>query len=199
MSDLSLPDSEEAREGRRKDAWKLTLQTVAGIAGLFAMMFVLAAKYRTELESMGLWFVTRYGYAGLFAGTFAADGFAFPIPPQFYLLAILTTKMPQVPAIAVMCVSSLLAGNFGFHLMRKIGGRPFLKRITARSQKRAEGLFARYGYWAVAIGAITPFPYWLLCYAAGLYKMPPRLFALFITLRIPRLLAMYAIIRAAWS
>ena len=178
---------------------RLLLQTALGVVAILGLVMALAYFFRAPLETIGLDFVRRFGLAGMFVGTFLADAFSFPVPPQFYLLTAVTSKGPQAPAIATVCIASLLAGNTGYHLATRLSSVGLFRRFVARSRGRIDPLFQRYGYWAVAIGSVTPIPFSMLCYLAGLYRMPYRLFAVLALFRVPRILFFYVLIRAGWA
>ncbi len=71
------------------------------------------------------------------------------------------------------------------------------RRIDA-TRARMDKLFERYGFWAFAIASATPMPFSIMCYVAGVYRVKPKLFALVLLFRIPRLLVMYWLARAGW-
>ena len=78
-------------------------------------------------------------------------------------------------------------------------GDQFVARRIEAARPTIDPLFAKYGYYAVAIGAMSPIPFSLLCYVAGLYKVPYRIYALLVLMRVPRLLVFYALIRLGWG
>ncbi len=182
-----------------KETAKLVAQVVLPLVVVFAGVSLGAAWFRPELRALGIAFVQRFGYAGMAAGAFAADAFMFPIPPQFYLLTAVTAGAPQVPSVAVVCVASVLASNVAYHVAGTLARVPFVRHRIERSRGKIDPLFARYGYYAVAVGAVSPIPFSLLCYLAGLYRVPYRVYAVLVLLRIPRLLVFYLLIRLGWA
>jgi membrane protein YqaA with SNARE-associated domain len=177
---------------------KIGLQIVGGLLALFALIGTLAATFRSELESLGRGFVTHFGVVGMAIGTFLADGLHFPIPPQFYMLAAISSRTDPVPAFTAICVGSLIGGVTAFVLAGHAGKLPFLRRRVERSSKRVDALFRRWGYWAVAIGSVTPVPFSFLCYIAGIYRMPRAVFGALALFRIPRLLTFWLVIWLGW-
>jgi membrane protein YqaA with SNARE-associated domain len=132
-------------------------------------------------------------------GAFVSDAFMFPIPPQFYMLTAVTAGAPQIPSVTIICLSSVVAANVAYRIATSIARIPFMHHRIERSRVKIDPLFARYGYYAVAIGAILPIPFSLLCYLAGLYRVPYRVYAVLVLLRVPRLLAFYLLIRLGWA
>lgn len=196
---LALPNDLASREARRGDVWKVGLQLVFGVALFCVAVFLGARHFRPELEGISRFLVVRFGAFGLFAGPFIADAFSFPAPPQLYLLAAITTHQPVVSTLALVSAGSVLGGNVGRWFGAVLGDRPFLTRVLGRTRHRVDAVFARYGYWAVAVGALMPLPYSMLCYLSGVYKMPRGLFALMSLLRVPRLMFFYVILRAGFG
>ena len=115
------------------------------------------------------------------------------------MLTAVTAGAPQLPSVTVICVSSVLAANVAYRIATSIARIPFMHNRIERSRVKIDPLFAKYGYYAVAIGAILPIPFSLLCYLAGLYRVPYRVYAVLVLLRVPRLLAFYLLIRLGWT
>jgi uncharacterized membrane protein YdjX (TVP38/TMEM64 family) len=132
-------------------------------------------------------------------GTFLSDAFMCPIPPQFYMLTAVAAGAPQVTSISVVCVTSVIAANVAYLVAGRVARVPFFRERIERSRPKIDPLFERYGVYAVAVGAVLPIPFSLLCYVAGIYRIPFRLYAILVLLRVPRLLVFYAVIRAGWG
>jgi membrane protein YqaA with SNARE-associated domain len=132
-------------------------------------------------------------------GSFVSDAFMFPVPPQFYMLTAVAAGAPQVQSITVVCVTSVVASNVAYLLAGRIAHVRFFRERIARTRPQFDPLFARYGVRAMILGAVLPIPYSLLCYLAGLYRIPYRIYALLVLARVPRLLVFYFLIRAGWG
>lgn len=112
-------------------------------------------------QSLGPW--------GLALLAFAEASF-FPVPPDLVLIP-LVLRDPGLSLwyAALATLSSTLGGLFGYWLGRRIG-RSLLRRLASEAQiARIEGLFHRYGGWAVLTAALTPIPYKVFTIAAGLF------------------------------
>lgn len=195
----SAPPAAAPAATSTRETVKLVAQTVVPLAVVFLAVSLAAAGFRPELSALGTAFVTRFGYPGMALGAFVSDAFNFPIPPQFYLLTAVAAGAPQVPSVVVVCVSSVIAANVAYAVAGYLARIPFVRRRIEASRPRIDPLFARYGYYAVAIGAMSPIPFSLLCYVAGLYRVPYRIYAVLVLMRIPRLLVFYALIRLGWA
>lgn len=187
-------DQERAAELRR-----LLLRVLAGVLGIFSLVFLAARVFRDPLRVLGESFVERFGLLGIFFGTLFTDVFSFPIPPQFYLLTIVTNNREQLIPVLTVILASLIAGATDYLLARHLIYFQTLQRFLERTREGIEQIFRRWGPWALVIASITPIPYSLVCYTVGFYRMPWRLFLIFLLLRAPRLLVYYAVLRAGWS
>jgi membrane protein YqaA with SNARE-associated domain len=181
------------------DLLRSLVQLALGIGAFVALVSVAAYFARAELESFGRAFVQQFGLAGMFLGTFLADAFSFPIPPQFYMLIAISAGQSQLAAMVVICAASMSAGYVGSLLAGRLARvRLFARRIEA-SRAKVDRLIERYGYWAIVVGSITPIPFSVLCYLSGLYRIPAKHLGVLILTRVPRLLVFYMLIRAGWG
>jgi membrane protein YqaA with SNARE-associated domain len=183
----------------RKQTWKLVAQVSGGLIVLFVIVGLLGRTVRHDLEQLGLRFVDWLGYPGMGLGTFLADGLHFPIPPQFYMLAVITGGGSVSAALAWIAAGSIVGGHAAYGLAAKAGNIRFIRRRVARVQGTMARLVERWGAGAMVFGSLLPVPYSLLCYLSGLNRLPYRLFALLCLLRIPKLVAYFYLIKAGWN
>ena len=191
-------DQDEAGQTKR-ELFVLAMKLVLGIVALVALVTLLGTYFREELEGLGSAFVERFGYVGLSLGTYAADGLHFPVPPQFYMLASITGGMSTVGTLVAISIGSLAGGMTAYAIARKAANLEILKKLLARTKKKVDWLFTRYGYWAVAIGSLTPIPYSFLCYVAGGYRMPLRIFVVLSLFRIPKIALYFYLLELGWT
>ena len=191
--------SEAASRHDRRETWKLGLKLVLGAAGLVLVISLLGHYFRAELEGLGRTFLDRFGYAGIALGTYVADGLHCPVPPQFYMLASVVSGWSELWTIVAVCIGSLLGGLTAYAIARKAANIRFLRRLLARTQAKFDWLFQRFGYWAVAIGSVTPIPYSFLCYVAGGYRMPMRIFLALSLFRIPKVILYFYLVKLGWT
>lgn len=192
----------EAREPpvrRRRDTIQRVLRWLAGMAALLGIVIALARWFRPELEAVGRAFVERFGYPGMALGTFIADGFHFPVPPQFYMLMAITTQSSPLLTLAWITAGSLLGGTAGYALARRLSHVRFVARWMERSSKVIERYGSLQGYKMVIALSLTPVAYSVLCYLAGVYRLPKRSFAVLSAFRIPKILLYYYLVRVGWN
>jgi membrane protein YqaA with SNARE-associated domain len=192
-----LPSVRRARDADL-DAY-VRRNLVIGATFLFALIGsvgLATVLYEQELFQATQAIHHTVGVAGLGAILFVSDALITPIPPDFLLVIIAKSNLrfDWVGLIAGMGVLSTIAGNCGWLMGVRLGEAPFLQRIFGRLRERNERLVARYGSLGVALGALTPIPFSVTCWAAGLMRL--RFASVFwpSLLRIPRFFVYYVLI-----
>lgn len=145
-------------------------------------MFETLKEWATE-------FVADYGYIGIFIISFT-ESIIQPVPPDPFITGGTAFGLNPLMAAFIAGIGSVLGGVVGYFL-GKFLGEPFVKKfIKEETYKKGEKLFEKYGVWAVLIGAITPVPFKVMCWLAGIFEMPLHKFILAAALgRLPRFLA----------
>jgi membrane protein YqaA with SNARE-associated domain len=188
----------DAQASARRELGRALLRWCAGLAGLLGVMLLVARVFRGPLEGIGRGFVERFGYAGMAFGTFIADGFYFPVPPQVYMLLAVTSGASRPLAFAFITVGSLLGGIAGYHVAARLARfGPIAKRV-----EHAEGLvtraFGRFGGRVAVVASLLPIAYSVLCYLAGIYRVPRRVLLVLSLCRIPRLALFFYLVELGW-
>ena len=195
MTVTVAPADEETRL-TRGELVLLVGRLVLGFVVLGLVVSFLATHYRPNLMALGERIVGSFGLPGMSAGTFIAEAFQFPIPPQFYMLTSIAAEQPPGPVLLAICIGSIFGGHTGMFLAGHAAKLAIVRRALERGPLGK--LFRRHGPLAVTIASLLPVPYSLLCYSCGLFRFRYRVFALACALRIPKLVLYYAIIRAGW-
>lgn len=170
-----------------------------GAVVFFGVVVALARWLRPELKATGQYFVETFGLFGMAIGTFIADGFHFPVPPQFYMLMAIAAETSPVSTLAAVTIGSLAGGTVGFFLARRLGRWRFFSRWLERSSKAVQRFGKRHGYRLVIAVSLTPIAFSVLCYLAGAYGLPKRFYIAIAVLRIPKLVLYYYLVRAGWG
>jgi len=143
--------------------------------------------------------VAKLGLGGMALGTLLADGVQFPVPPQFYMWLAVASGTPTGPAFVAICAGSLLAGYVGYQVAELASRLAWFARVTKPYRELLARAFDRFGYRAALFASLLPVPYSVLCYTAGLNRMPRRFLALLGLCRIPKLAGFYWLVHAGWS
>lgn len=177
----------------------MVIQTLVVTAVLIGIVAVLAHFWLDEFKTLAQGTIESLGMPGVLFGLWLTDTFTFPIPTDMYLAVAVGAQSPVIPTIIAICIVSMIAGNCGYFVGPQITKIGFVRRRVEAFRPRGEKLFARWGVGAVAIGALTPLPYSIICWIAGIYKMPYKKFFWATFFRIPRMVAYYLIILSTWN
>lgn len=110
------------------------------------------------------------------AGVAAAEASFFPLPPDI-MLAPMTLENPRawLKLATLTTVSSVAGGVFGYLIGHYLIGwaLPLLQAAGyGPAYHTAQVFFAKYGFWALIIKGLTPFPYKIFTITAGAVAMP---------------------------
>jgi membrane protein YqaA with SNARE-associated domain len=177
----------------------ILIRTLLVTGVLLVVVVALGVFFRGPLETFAHSIVSTMGLGGIFLGVFLGDAFTFPIPPDTYLLLAVASQLSPAPVLAVCCVASLTAGSLSYRIGPLLLGVPWLGTKINNFRPQGEQLFELYGSRAVCIAALTPIPFSLVCWSAGIFRMPYRGFFLATLWRIPRFLGYYALFVLGWS
>jgi membrane protein YqaA with SNARE-associated domain len=108
-----------------------------------------------------------------------------PVSPDIAIFLIAQRAPDSYMLISVLGAASVLGGALAWLCGRFLENKFKVARLESFVRKN-HALINKYGVWIVALGALTPVPYSLTCWAAGALKMDFSKFFLMILLRIPR-------------
>lgn len=201
LSPDELPDAPRDAAGYDTEGYvrRTLLQLVLGIAALFGLMAALGYFYERELVALTTSISDTIGVPGMALAVFLIDTLTLPVPPDTMLVVVAHGPLQHawLPVVTALGLASALAGNIGYLGAGALGRTRFADRVFAGQRARVEALFQRYGALAVALGALTPIPFSLTCWAAGVLRMRWTTLALITLLRVPRFLAYYWVIAAS--
>lgn len=109
------------------------------------------------------------------------DNSAIPLPGSMDLLTIVLSAAHKEPwwYYAVMAtIGSIIGGYLTYRLGIQGGKETLEKKLSKKRAAQVYGIFERYGFWSVAIGAICPppVPFVPFLLAAGAMHYPRRNF-----------------------
>jgi membrane protein YqaA with SNARE-associated domain len=144
------------------------------------------------LEVLKQWaeeLVAEYGYIGIFIISFT-ESIIQPIPPDPFITGGTAFGLSPITASLVATVGSVLGGVVGYFLGKFLGEPVVKKFISPEHYRKGEEMFKKYGIWAVVIAGITPIPFKVVCWLAGIFEMPILAFVVSAFIgRLPRFLA----------
>lgn len=125
----------------------------------------------------------------------------FPIPPDILMIPMILARPSRAWLIAtVALVSSVLGGMLGYAIgafaFESIG-RPILESMgKADAMAEFSTRFNDFGFWAVLVAGITPFPYKVITIMSGWTAMP--LYTFIATSILARALRFYVVAGLLW-
>ena len=165
---------------------QLLVRFFVGVIGIMVLSAALGTLWKAELVGLGQGFVALFGGPGLAACLAVPDALPFPPVHEFCTGFALVGGMPFWEVVAWGSGGSLFGGTLGYLI-----GRALVK--TARFQRFVEGRgrdawesVRQYGAAALALGALSPLPFSVCCWASGALKLRPTIFIAVALLRIPR-------------
>jgi membrane protein YqaA with SNARE-associated domain len=176
------------------------VRVLPGLAGFFVLVVFVVRALRPQLQGAGRAFVEHFGLAGMALGTFLADGFHFPVPPQFYMLLSIASGHAGGSTLAAVSLGSLCGGSCAYAIARRLARFPRLARWLARAGERVVAQFqGNNAYRSAVLISFTPVAFSMVCYVSGLYRLGLRPFLVVLFLRIPKLLLYYQLVKLGWS
>lgn len=177
------------------------LQTAIVLATLFVLILGTVFFFEHQIESFAASLYAKFGFLGLAVSLFITDCFITPIPPDLILLVVSRSALSEdwFAYVGILGVISTVAGFIGANLGRLIShfkwAQPLMQKLEAMNTHKLE----RFGLWGVVLGAVTPLPFSVTCWAAGFIRMKRRLIFLGCLLRIPRFWLYYWLIASSGS
>ena len=169
-----------------------------GAGGLLTLLLAVAALgviLRKPLELAAGWFVETLGLLGVFLAVVLVD--SLPLTHEPVLLLGWSGGLSFGAIWAAASAGSVLAGVVGWFMGGRLGRFEVVTRFFARY--RITEFLDRYGAWAVAVAALTPFPYAVATWAAGAARLPLLPVFLGSLVRILKVLIYLSLIVLGWS
>lgn len=169
------------------------------LLGLLGLSLFAGLYFESHIQEFSDYFVSQYHpfYLALFV--FVNDVIISPVPPDIFLFLISKAKNYPHKEIVVVSlgIASTLAGIAGWFLSSRVLKADWLgKKFTKYMNENGEQM-QKFGKWMVALGALTPIPYSMTCWAAGVIKMSFKDVASMASLRIVRFVVYYYLL--SWS
>ncbi len=160
---------------------------------LVCFIFVIALSFEPQIRLFASWLTENFGFAGISLSVFIADLIISPIPPDAALFFIGQSPMHAqwILWVPLLGLVSTAAGICGWMIGRRLQHFSFFKKIMMTFSREHKGSIKRFGFWMVVIGALTPLPFSLTCWLAGVLKLPIQTFALAALVRVPRFVLYY--------
>ena len=168
---------------------RLAVSTLIGVLTFFGAVAAILYFYKDAVIAAGEGLVRLAGGPGLALIWMLLDMSPIPVVPNDVFSTLAVIGGMNLWLVAVWCAfGSVVGGLTSRALAIRLAHRPFVVRfVTQGKSARLFRLVGRHQKLALAIGAITPVPYSLTAWGAGLTNMPLRPFVLVSLLRFPRI------------
>ena len=195
-SSTEPPTPDPSEGGEFSYVQRNVVLTAVSLLLLFVGVGVLGIFFEERLLDATSAIYDVLGLPGLLAILFVSDAVISPVPPDGVLIVLANSPAHAIwtyliPAIGLM---SAAAGHIGWKLGGLLRHTRSLQVVFARSSSKNTDFVKRYGGWGVALGALTPVPFSITCWAAGIVQVPYKQFWWATLLRIPRYVLFYAAI-----
>lgn len=196
-SDAQHASDAEIREHLRRNVRMTIIALVVFFVVVVAAMFF----FQDAMLSAARWLADRVGFVGLAVFVYISDVILSPIPGDVTLLVVNQSELlreQQWVYVSILGIASTLAGVTGWFLSLKLGDTSLPRRMFGSAWDGFRGKFGRmmykHGRLVLALGALTPFPFSITCWMAGLSRMPFNRVWPMCMLRIPRYWVYYLMV-----
>jgi membrane protein YqaA with SNARE-associated domain len=115
------------------------------------------------------------------------------------MLLAIASYTPVSQAFPAIAAGSVLAGVVGYGIAERLSRMRWISQKTSRLRKVMAASFERRGYAAALFLTFLPVPFSVLCYLAGLNRMPLKFLGLLAVFRVPKLAVFYYLLHLGWS
>ncbi|MEM7646497.1 MAG: VTT domain-containing protein [Pseudomonadota bacterium] len=160
---------------------------------LVSLILLLALSFKPQIEAFAHWLIDGFGIAGIGAMVFIADLMISPVPPDFALLMLGRSELHSqwMILVPVLGLISTGAGICGWLVGQKLKHLRWVKRALAYFGNEHRRAIKKFGFWMVVLGALTPLPFSLTCWLAGIFKLSFKNFLIAALCRVPRFIIYY--------
>lgn len=180
-------------------------QLIKTLAAIFLLLFIMAAVgllFEEEMIALTGRVVERLGFWGLAAILLVTDTLVTPFPPDILLAVIAKSPLAEnwPVYVGILSLVSVVAGLTGYWIGRWLGHFRWCQRLFGQFKEDHRQFIGKYGFWGVALGAITPLPYSATCWTAGMLGIRwTKVLAAMLLFRVPRFYAFYWLLSTTGS
>ena len=130
--------------------------------------------------------IQNYGYLGIFSLT-TLEQFIFPVPADVFVGMGTSMGLPFKNVMFFVLFAALVGSYIGYFLGKYLG-HPVMSWLFGKTRlEKGEQFIKKYGVWGVIIAGLTPVPFKIVTWTAGIFGMPLGKFTIGVLLgRMPR-------------
>lgn len=180
-------------------SWRLILRAGIGLIVLVAIGTALGFVLREPIQWAGRWFIDVFGLGGLGLLTLLVDASPLPLTNEPLMVLAIGAQVPVWTIFLSMSIGSTLAGLVGWVCGRLIGQHTAPGRWIMGRYPGVQLFLRRWGALGVAIAALTPIPFGLTAWTAGMARVPFWKVALASLARFPKTGFYLFLIAQGWA
>ncbi len=148
------------------------------------------------MEALNLFvqhFIIQYGYLGIFSLT-SLEQFIFPIPVDIFFGFSIENGLSYKKLMIIVFIATIFGATIGYYLGKYLG-HPALEWMVGKTKvEKGEKFIKKWGILGVILAGMTPIPFKVVTWTAGVFEMPFKRFILGVVIgRMPRyMLTAYA-------
>ncbi len=130
--------------------------------------------------------ILQYGYLGIFSLT-ALEQFIFPIPVDVFFGFSIEHGLVYKNLMVVVLIATVIGASIGYFLGKYLG-HPALEWLVGKTKvAKGEAYIKKWGIWGVILAGMTPIPFKVVTWTAGIFEMPFGRFIIGVLIgRMPR-------------
>lgn len=168
------------------------------MVGVVAVFGGLSLLLREPLTAAAAVWVAQTGLAGIFFAVAFFDCVPTPVPPDLFTGFAMMGGVPFWWIVATASLGSVTGGSVAWAVGRRFRQAAWFQRRVAGRWREPYGLVQRMGTVALVLGALSPLPFSVTCYAAGALSMPYGRFLAVASLRAPRMVLYLWLMQLGW-
>ncbi len=170
-----------------------------GMGAIFLFAALVGLAVGDRLANFAGTVIETLGILGVGICVFTAEAFGLPVPPSTYTFAAVAGGSPVTAVLLISFATSIGGASLAYLIGPYVGRLPVIRTWLDRFYADGEVLFKKWGIWTVGIAAMTPLPFSVCCWLAGIYRMAYIPFFTATLVRIPRLLLYYGVFALGWT
>jgi undecaprenyl-diphosphatase len=132
--------------------------------------------------------IISHGYVGIFCLT-ALEQFIFPVPADIFITAGTSSGLAFGKVMLTVSIAAVVGALIGYFLGKFLGHPIMMWLFGKRKLAKAEEFIKKWGVWGVIVAGLTPIPFKIVTWTAGIFEMPIyKYLPAVIVSRIPRYL-----------
>ncbi len=190
------PNSEQLTQDDELSLATLIWRLGVSLVVLIIVIIALGLTVREPLEQFSEGFVNSFGVVGVLVATFVMDAIPFTTHEPILFFAY-SGGLGFWTVFAFASAGSVGSGSLGWAMGKLVGRSAWVTRKLRRY--KVTSFLNKYGVWAIAVAATTPFPFAVSTWGAGAAGVPWKPVFIGSLFRIPKVLFYLTLIALGWS